>query len=296
MPLPLENRNERTCIVTREYSYDGLDFSNGRQHVLSAEEGIIAIAGLGTFFGRPAEVVHVLFSRSRGWGGTSTFGDACEYLNTSKDALNIPLVAQALYLVSTSVNDAAVGPGARTVRTTYLDSAGLQKHRTDSLNGTTAVSIGSGYSAIQTMEVETNGSFGAVSAGDITISSINGAATVATTFEMIVAGGNRSLSGRHVIPSDCTGYLVDMDCAAITANMDVRLRADCLRDGKTITPGVFHFKERAFIQSGGSAHIDLHLIEVPGGTLIKVSAIPGLATAGSKLDGNFAIICAKAQA
>lgn len=240
--------------------------------------------------GMPAKHYHIMGSRSLGWPSTSVLGDACEYLDTSQALMNTPTTGQTLYLVSTSASDAAAGVGARTVRTVYLDSNGLEKVRTDTLNGTTPVSIGSGYSFIQWMEVATVGS-NDVSVGNLTISSTNGAATVATTFEYVKAGGNRSLSGRYKVPSNCRAHLGHWDCAAISNTMDVRLRATVFADDGSIS-SAYHFLDRVFLGSGTNAQeMQLAYREIPANAVIKLSAIPGGAPAGNKLDGSFSIIC-----
>lgn len=245
----------------------------------------------GELNGHDAWLYHIMGSRTLGWTSTSALGDACEYLDTSQALMNTPTSGQTLYLVSTSGNDTAAGTGARTVRTVYLDANGLQQVRTDTLNGTGAVSIGSGYTFIQWMEVASVGS-SEVSAGNITISSINGVATVATTFDRITAGGNRSLSGRYMIPSDCQGHLVHWDVSAISATMDTRIRATSFADDAAIST-VYHFVDRVFLASGATASKELEYREMPSNSVVKISAIPGGTPAGNKLDCSFSIIVMK---
>lgn len=246
---------------------------------------------LGTLNGVAASEYHIMGSRTLGWSSTSVLGDACEYLNTTQALMNTPTAGQTLYLVSTSVNDDGnpAGTGAQTVRTVYLDTNGLQQVRTDTLDGTTPVSIGTGYTFIQWMEVASVGS-GEVSAGDITISSTNGAATVATTFEKIKAGGDRSLSGRYKVPSDRIGYLVSWDQKAIGTTMDVRIRATVFADDNSLST-VYHFLDRSFLASGENASSELDYRKLPANCVVKISAIPGNTPAGNKLDCSFSIIC-----
>ena len=75
----------------------------------------------GTVQGQLARNVFVLGRRDAGWSSTSVLGDCAQYLDTSQALINTPAVGQTLYLVSTSVNDAAAGTGARTVRIIYHD-------------------------------------------------------------------------------------------------------------------------------------------------------------------------------
>jgi hypothetical protein len=243
----------------------------------------------GYYNGKAAKVYHIMGSRSLGWTSTSVLGDACEYLDTSQARMNTPTTGQPLYLVSTSASDAAAGIGARTVRTVYLDADGVQQVRTDTLAGTTPVSIGTGYSAIQWAEVATVGS-NEVSVGDVSITSTNGAATVATTFERVRAGGNRSLSGRYKVPVDCVAYLLHWDAAAISNTMDVRVRADVFMDDGELAEGAYHFLDRAFLASGANLSGELAYRRLPPGATIKVSAIPGGAPAGNKLDCSVGLL------
>jgi hypothetical protein len=243
----------------------------------------LVVALDGTIHSLPAKRVDILGARSRGWSSTSVLGDCCEYLDTTQPKLNTPTSGQTLYLRSTNAGDAASGTGIKTVRTVYLDATGLQQVRTDTLNGTTVVNIGSGYTAIQWMESATIGANG-VADGDVTISSTNGAATVATTFEMIAAGSGRSLSGRYNVPSNSQAILLDWNANAIGTTMDVRLRADVFMDDNSLSLGAFHFVDRAFLASGGGADRDGHYRVFPAGCTIKASAIPGNAPAGNKLD------------
>lgn len=238
------------------------------------------IAMTGLWLGKTARVIKILGSRSQGWNSTSVFGDVCDYLNTTQNLLNTPTSEQTLYLRSSSASDAAAGNGALTVRTVYLDASGNQQVRTDTLTGTTVVNIGSGYTFIQWMETASLVGTGVVAAGNLTISSTNGAPTVATTFEQITVGGNRSLSGRYKVPTGYTGYLLDWKASAISATMDTRLRVDKFSDDDALVAGVFHFNGRIFLSSGQLFGESLNFEKCPAGAVIKLSAIPGSAPAG----------------
>src|SRR3990172_35675 len=242
----------------------------------------------GELLGKPAKVVYILGSRSKGWSSTSALGDACDYLDTSQALMTTPGIGQTLYLVSTSTSDDTGGTGARTVRIVYLDAAGDQQVTTVALDGTTPVSLGSGFSFIQWMEVASTGS-GEVAVGDLSISSINGAATVATTFEFIRAGGNRSLSGRYQVPTGFTAYISHWGAASIGANMDVRLRALVFADDYTLSTE-YHFQDRVYLSSGSNGEMLTNYISVPSGCVVKISAIPDQAAAGKQLDCDFHLI------
>ncbi len=247
-----------------------------------------AVQHNGALNGKAAKLYHIMGARSLGWSSTTILGDVCEYLDTSQALMNTP-TSQQLYLVSTSASDAAAGTGARTVRVVYLDDAGLETVATYTLNGTTPVVAMDTATFIQWMEVASVGS-GEVSAGNITLSSTNGAATVATTFEYIKAGGNRSLSGRYMVPSNCHGHLVHWDAAAIATSMDTRIRATVFMDDNALST-VYHFIDRSFLASGQNVTQTLEYRSLPAGAVVKVSAIPGNASAANKSDVSFSLIC-----
>jgi hypothetical protein len=277
-------------IDAERLSIGGLDIY--RQRVQSYDFPMaFQVQYLGKVSGKDAVGYHIMGSRTLGWLNTTVLGDACEYLDTSQALMNTPTSGQTLYLVSTSASDTAAGTGARTVRTVYLDANGLQQVRTDTLNGTTPVSIGSGYTFIQWMEVASVGS-NEVSVGNLSISSTNGAATVATTFEYIRAGGNRSLSGRYKVPADCTGFLGHWDALAVGNTMDTRIRATVFADDNSLST-VYHFLDRAFLAAGADIMQELEFRVIPAGGVVKISAIPGGAPAGNKLDCSFSICCIK---
>ena len=241
-----------------------------------------------TIDGKAAYLYHILGSRSLGWSSTSVLGDACNYLDTSQALMNTPTTGQTLYLVSTSASDTAAGTGARTVLIVYLDANGVQQTTTATMNGTTPVSLGTGFSFIQWMEVASLGS-SEVTVGNITVSSTNGAATVATTFDKVDAGSNRSMSGRYKLPSCCHGHIVHWDAAAISTTMDTRIRATTFMHDNSLST-VYHFLDRMFLASGTNATQPLEYREVPANAVVKISAIPGSAPAGNKLDCSFSII------
>ena len=234
--------------------------------------------------GKIAKNVYILGRRST-FNSTTVFQDVCTYLVGGQNGMNTPAVGTTYYLNSTSANDTAAGTGTRTVRTVYLDASGNQQVRTDVLNGTTAVSIGAGYTAIQWCENATVGT-NLTAVGDITISSVNGAATEATTMEMIRAGGNRSLSGRYQVPTGYSFYLIGWYSAAINRWMDTRLRVDVFSDDRTTSPGVFHFNGTMFLAADVSLDKDLHYLKCIAGSIIKISTIPEATAGSARIDAS----------
>jgi hypothetical protein len=279
---------------------DNITTSTDDPIYIQAAEGKLPVVALppelvvsmtGRVNGNEAYILNVLGSRSLGWSSTTVLGDCCDYLDTSQALMNTPATSDTLYLVSTSVNDAVAGTGAQVVHFEYLDASGNQQHAEVNTNGTTPVNLGTGFSFIQIMEVDRLGS-AEVSAGNISITSTNGAATVATTFERITAGGNRSLSGRIKVPLGYTAYIIDWAAAAIGTTMDVRLRSTTHAMERTLST-VYHFEDRVFLASGANANANMFYTKCPALSVLKLSAIPGNAPAGNKFDGSIHVLFVK---
>jgi hypothetical protein len=242
----------------------------------------------GNLDGKTAFYYSIMGGRSKGWNTNTTYQDACDYLDNTQDLMNTPTSGQTLYLVSTNANDTAAGTGARTVRTVYLDGSGNQQVRTDTLNGVTAVNIGTGYTAIQWMEVASLGT-SPVAIGAINCTSTNGAATVATTFEQIAPNTNRSVSARYAVPAGYSAYVLSFSAASDgPATQDVRLRSNCFADNRALSGNVFHFDSRIFLKGAGDNQIkQLYYMRFPALSTIKVSSLPTVSGVGNKLDAGF---------
>lgn len=248
------------------------------------------VALTGKIINKLAQRITVMGTRSSGWSSTTIFGDICEYLDTSQPNINTPTTGQTLYARSSSASDTATGTGIRTMKIVYLDTAGNQQSTTVTLNGTSPVSIGTGYSFIQWMESASVGTSG-TAVGNITLSSNStGAPAVNEIFEYISIGSGKSLSARYKVPTGYSTYAIQFDAAAIGNTMDVRLRADVDSDTRALTTGVFHFQDKVFLSAGTNKNSDLKYMKFPAGSVIKVSAIPGAAPAGNKLDCSISLL------
>lgn len=246
------------------------------------------IAQTGLYLGKAAYLLKILGRRQLGWNSNSVLGDVAQYLDTTQDLINTPATGTTYYIVSTSASDTAAGTGARTVRIVYLDASGNQQVTTATMNGTTAVSLGSGFLFFQWMEVASTGS-AETTVGNISITSINGAATVATTMEYIRAGGNKSLSGRYRVPTGYTGFLGLRSAYAINGDMDTRLRGTVFTNDRTLST-VFHFIDNIYaaLNTGSTKH--LGYLSVPAGCVLKISAIPSATAAANRCDASLQII------
>jgi hypothetical protein len=242
------------------------------------------ISRVGSMFGKTAKNVYILGRRTV-FANTTPFQDVAQYLVGGQNAINTPAVGTTYYLNSTSANDVNGNTGADTVRIVYLDSSGDQQVTTKTLNGTTAVSIGAGYTFIQWMEVAAVGSSGAA-VGDLTISSINGAATEATTMEMIKALGNRSLSGRYKVPTGYSAYISGwFGSAAGSQAMDLRLRATVFADDRALST-VFHFQATMYLATTANLFKSIPYYKCPASCVIKTSVFPAATTGTPRCDSN----------
>lgn len=111
--------------------------------------------------------------------------------------------AEPLSVVSASVNDAAAGTGARTVRIIGLDVNYAPLQETVTLNGTTPVTTSASFLRAHTASVQSAGS-GGVNAGDITIGQ---SVTTANVMLSLLAGRNQSNCSAYTVPAGFTAYM-----------------------------------------------------------------------------------------
>lgn len=244
----------------------------------------------GLINGKVAKLRLVMGSRALGWNSITTYGDCCGYLDTTQDLMNTPTVGQTLYVVSTNALDTLLGTGAQKVAIVYLDAPGDEQHVTVNLAGTTPVSLGAGFTAIQWMVVKALGT-GVAAAGTISITSTNGVATVATTFEAIQPNKNRSTSTRYKVPAGYSAFGLNFIAASDgTAVQDVRLRAPVSFYDRTLDT-VFTHQSRIFLPGGGDRDVkDLYYLKFPALTTIKVASLPSASGAGNKLEAAFKLL------
>lgn len=245
---------------------------------------LFAASRLGLVDGHAAESFHVM-GRRAGFNSTSVLQDVGEWLGTSIDALPELTGVENLEVVSSNVNDTALGTGARTIRIGYIDTSNHLVVSPDiSLNGTTPVAIAFKANFILWMETTSTGS-SPVSEGNIILRIVGPGATQ----EQITAGGNRSLSARFMVPVGYTGYLVEWGVNAINTTQDARLRATVRTRSRTLGTD-YVFQSVYYLASGANAAEDLPYLQVPALCKIKVSTIPGAAAAGNRIDSEFTIL------
>jgi hypothetical protein len=196
---------------------------------------------------------------------------------------DIPVLAgnETLEVVSSSGSDVVAGTGARKIKITYLNSSNaITESGEITLTGATPVNpVIAGAKAILWMEVTEVGS-GGVSAGTITLR----VAGPGAAHEAIVAGGNKSKSGRFTVPAGFDAYVLNWSGAAINRDQDIRLRANVNSLTRTIAVP-FHFQDTAYlatVPNGTGIYFTktLSYLKYPPLSVIKISTIVS-DTAGS---------------
>lgn len=253
------------------------------------------IAHTGETDGKAAYILNIFGTRSE-WNSTSVLGDCADYLNGSQDKINTPSSASTLYIASTSAQDAVAGTGADMVRIVYLDANGIQQVTNATLTGLTPVSLGTGFSFIQWIELSHSTTDDRIAAGNIHLTDLPNALSTYTTaqleagtYEFVRAGGNRSQSFRYKVPANYHAHLLDYDCESQGTTMQARLRATVLSDDGSLS-NAYHFLDTVVLASGSTHNTELRYRELPPLCVIKLSAIPTAKTAGNRLSGSLHIM------
>lgn len=113
--------------------------------------------------------------------------------------------AETVSVVSTSVNDASAGSGARTIRIIGLDANYAVQSETITLNGTTPVTSVNTYIRVHTASIQSSGSSNqAFNAGII---SVYHTTTTANIFLAMAVGTNQTNSSGYTVPAGKTAYM-----------------------------------------------------------------------------------------
>lgn len=238
------------------------------------------------FEGREAYCFHVMGQRTL-WTDATNFHDISEYLGATAAAGELA-GTENFEIVSSSANDAAAGTGTRTVDICYIDANYALTCTLVTMNGTTAVPVGVlGARMILWMEAVTGGT-GGVSAGNISLR-ISGAGA---TWEYIKAGGNKSLSGRFMVPDGYEGFLLNWDTNAIRQTMDCRIRVTADSYHRLLNDR-YLFADNAFMAADQNGEHSLPYLRLPARCKVKVSAITGATASTPRCDISFSIVIVK---
>ena len=174
-------------------------------------------------------------------------------------------------IISSSTNDDGdpAGTGIQIVHMEYLDVNGDEQCIAVTLNGTTAVNIGTAVYDIQWIHSIASGS-NSVAVGNIQVRDV---ASGSIIYEQINAGGNQSLTARIKIPNGKTGYIKGWQCSSVTRKIDFRLRADVDRFSRALQAGVFNFQDAMVLEQTASGWIPFDVpLKIPSGATVKISA------------------------
>lgn len=178
-----------------------------------------------------------------------------------------PDVGEQMTLVSTSVQDDAVGTGIRTAMLHYLDASGNEQTETIIMDGTTPVdTVATNIRFVQHIHALTVGSNG-VAVGTISIYKFGSASTI---YSVISAGGNMALTCSRMVPAGKTLYITEWN-ASQGKNQTVAIRLRATSDGTTVLPGVFLFKDTRVLQTAPSSGTLNPPLMIPALAVVKVS-------------------------
>lgn len=131
-----------------------------------------------------------------------------------------PTAAAALEVVSSDANDTAAGTGARTVTIIGLDTNWAEVSQTVSMNGTTAVALGTNLIRAYRMYVATSGTYGSATApshaGTITLQGAGAGVSWLQIYSTNFPRG-QSQCGVYTIPTGFTA-IVNFHYVSVEAN------------------------------------------------------------------------------
>jgi len=191
-------------------------------------------------------------------------------------ATTIPTPADAgeqMELVSTSANDTAAGPGARTVTVNYIDAAGAAQSEDVTMNALVGVPLtATTVRFVQDIHTKASGS-GGVAAGAITIYKQGAASTV---YSIIEAGTNHSMVCAKMVPAGKQVLMQEFHGQAAKSKRESLRISSTDADG-VLEPGIFLFFQTLYLQDSATS-IPVHHVHPPL-SIIKVTSFAG-ATAG----------------
>ncbi len=181
-----------------------------------------------------------------------------------------PDVGERMTVVSDdNADNGATATGALTIRIEYLNAAGAERTEDITLNGTTIVNtVATDIRFVNDMYTLTVGSNG-VAEGNIGIYKFGGS-IAANLYQMIGAGGNKSLVPHRMIPAGKTLYLQNWH-AEVSSNDRVALRIRSTDMNGFLLPGVFCFKDVVYMSKFASGQLELHGTKIPSLSIVKIS-------------------------
>ncbi len=218
--------------------------------------GTTIMSGIGEFESGKVDVAGIDVCRSESIGGPRRLPQPAD-------------IGEQLTLESSSASDGVAGIGMHTARIEYLDGTGAEQTEDIITNGTTGVdTVATDIRFVNDLYGVDKGS-NEVAVGNITIYK-KGGSIANDLYNMIAAGGNRSLVPHRMVPIGKT--LILMGWHAEEANgrrAAFRIRSTDMNGIRL--PGIFCFKGVAYLNQFASGPKGLHATPVPALSVVKVS-------------------------
>jgi len=180
-----------------------------------------------------------------------------------------PDAGDLMSIVCEDVNDTIAGTGIQKIEIHYIDPDGIEQTTIVDTNGGT-VATGILMRFVQYMHTTQVGSNG-VSEGSIKIMKTGGS-TATDVYNMILEGGNMSLTTNRMIPAGKTLYLQEWDNSE--GNNDrVFMKIRSTDSGGVIFPRIFIFKDANIVRGSSSGQMAVAAI-CPEFSIVKVSGWP----------------------
>ena len=181
-----------------------------------------------------------------------------------------PSSGEPMEIVCASSDDISGGIGVQELEVHYLDSAGITQSEIVVTNGLTPVdTVAEDIMFVQDIHAISVGSNG-VSVGDIHIRSKNEAGN--PVYNMLLAGGNMSLTINKMVPAGKTLYITHWDASGGGKQpVTIRLRTTD-HHGKLLT-GVFLFKDTVNLENSSFVRrwTEDEWFAIPSFSIVKVS-------------------------
>lgn len=246
---------------------------------------LLEIQQTGLYLNKTAKI-YLINGRRKGFTSTNIPQDLYEYVGTDS-FFNTVTSANALEIVSSDANDTnTAGTGIRTVIVTYIDSSNnLVQSSPIALNGTTPVAAGFTANEIISMESASSGSL-RVAQGNIRLRIVAGPVEI----EQITAQTSKSKTGKFMVPTGYTGYLLHWNAQAINNDQDMLILAQ--RDSYTfaLTTG-YHVIDNSYTASNGvSPEMNLTFTKIPALSRVKLSTTSAGTASTVRASGSFTIL------
>lgn len=189
---------------------------------------------------------------------------------TSHTTIPTPAPAgEQMAVVSESVNDTALGSGARTVMVHYISATGEDLEEIVTLNGTTPVNLqADDVRFVNDMHVESAGG-GIVTAGHV---KIHNSADAGLVYSMIALGENKAMVPHYMVPAGKKMVIRSWDSSeAKDKRCAFRIQSTSIH-GNTL-PGIFLIKGSSYVKGNPTAHICMD-VAVPEFAIVKITAWP----------------------